>query len=192
MRYTTHMSSEDDTTEIDVLSKHVSSYDDIFGTTEDTVDVPPADEYFNVPDTTPNPSAAMPTVKAGAQTVNDITIPDMDEFLDTERRLYERALSVYEHVLDTGNDKARLAAAKDLVSIYTTRRNEAIKAANRTETPTTNNHLHISVDSVKNALKAALSGMEGGVQQKGPYGEHRERTVNERPTFPAPGQGDDE
>lgn len=162
----------------DILSKHVVSVDDIFGsatpaplsTPAERLSIPgaaPDDEVFEVPAT----ETSLEPIPGDVS----LTIPDDDGFLEEERRLYERALSVYDQVLETGSEKTRLQAAKDIVSIYTGRRDAAYKAANTAGgKETTNNHLHITVDSVKTALSAALHGMHGGTgttQSEGAKGD---------------------
>lgn len=155
------MASEDIINNDEILSRHISSVEDIFGSPPQTAITLAGgaenDTVFKIPEDTPQP----PTTPTEPM---DLAIPDGDGFLETERLLYERALLVYDQILNTGNEKLRLQAAKDIVSIYTGRRDTAIKAASTGNKETTNNHLHITVDSVKSALSSALHGMQGGVE----------------------------
>lgn len=119
---------------------------------------------FRMPDPPagPTPSAAPP---AG---LSQLALPDGDGFLARETHLYERALMAYEEVLENGSTKEKMQAAKDVVSIYTGRRSDAIKAAQGPNS-TTNNHLHITVDTVKNALASALHGSVAGLTEGTTY-----------------------
>lgn len=131
-------------------------------------DMEPEEEVFDTKaGLSENPPPSPPSKTDDLPKLRDITIPDTDGYLAKEQRLYEMALETYETALLSESEKVRLQAAKDIVSIYTQRRDTATKTAAKTQEnrSTTNNHLHITVDSVRNALSAALHGIEGGLKE---------------------------
>lgn len=143
--------------------------DEIFGHTTSAVrmaderpvhpDLPDDEEYL---DLGPDEDDLPPPPALPSNSPTDLVLPDDDGFLETERRLYETALSVYENALSSGNDKLRMQAAKDVVSIYTGRRDATLKGKQATGGGgNSHNHLHITVDSVRAALAAARNVGQG-------------------------------
>lgn len=96
-----------------------------------------------------------------------LTVPSehYEQFVETETELYELALDVYRDALEAPDTKTRLKAAKEVTTIFTARRDAADRREHGDTAATNNTQINIGVDSVKEALKAALYGMRGGMEE---------------------------
>lgn len=161
-----------------------------FGVDPATVynDPPPEDDPTptNPVDVSDRPAEA-PIEPAPSSSSKSLSLPDTDGFLHRETTLYSRALEIYEMALESSSEKTRLAAAKDIVNIYTRRR----EGPATTDKTTNNTQINITVDAVRDALDAAVYGLQGGLDEAQQRPAETPDTVSFPPVGPAP-QGDDE
>lgn len=150
--------------------------DDILGNAATAPEFDVEDEPFEM---APAPDPSQYDVPTGT---GQLHVPSVDytEFVETERDLYELALEAYREALSAPDNKTRLKAAKDVVQIYTSRRETAERREFGDTGQTNNTQINISVDSVRNALKSALYGMEGGIEEVNDA-KRNERYVGRKP-----------
>jgi hypothetical protein len=75
-----------------------------------------------------------------------------------EKQLYERALDVYEEIFDSGNLKLQKEAAKEVVAAY----HKRLEHESRSRM-SGSNIIAIGNDALREALKRAAHGIEGGI-----------------------------
>lgn len=85
-----------------------------------------------------------------------------DPFKNKEHELYRSALDVYEDALVAGNEKVRLAAAKDILLLHGKNKELEVKKENNIDKGNSYTQINISVEAVQKALKDALYGLQGG------------------------------
>ncbi len=113
------------------------------------------------------------------------------DFSSKERELYNSALFVYEDALQSGNDKIRLSAAKDILALHAKKEeleNKKELDRERLDRGNTYNQINISVESVQRALQDALYGFQGGFKLL-EEGNTHERVIDPRESDPPREEG---